>query len=217
MTDADDPRDVRAIEALLAELDVDDLELAAPPQEVWAGIERRTADDPVSQAAPAMAAPVSIYSRRRPGMRWVMATAAAAVLVLAGVIVLANRGSQAEVLSSAVLTFDPTAFDPRGADATATAELLERDGRFEIRLRDADLPSLAGDDLELWLIQPDADGNPLDVAPVALVKGSGSSTYQVPAGLDPDSHYVVDISIEPRDGDAGHSGHSILRGALRSA
>jgi Anti-sigma-K factor rskA len=216
MSDADDPRDVTDIEALLAELEVDDLDLATPPQEVWAGIERRTADDRVTQVAPAMAPPVSIDARRRPGGRWAMAAAAALVLVLAGAIVLANRGSQAEVLSSAVLTFDPTAFDPRGADATATAELIERSGRLEIRLRDVDLPSLTGDDLELWLIQPDADGNPLDIASVALVKGSGSGSYQVPAGLDPDSHYVVDISIEPHDGDAAHSGQSILRGALQS-
>jgi hypothetical protein len=38
----------------------------------------------------------------------------------------------------------------------------------------------------------------------------------VPAGLDPSSHYVVDISIEPRDGIAAHSGQSILRGALQA-
>ena len=74
---------------------------------------------------------------------------------------------------------------------------------------------MTDDDLELWLIQTDADGNPVDVAPVALVEGSGAGTYVVPAGLDPGVHNVVDISIEPRDGDNAHSGQSILRGALQ--
>ena len=36
----------------------------------------------------------------------------------------------------------------------------------------------------------------------------------VPAELDPDVYSIVDISIEPRDGDEQHSGRSILRGAL---
>ena len=39
----------------------------------------------------------------------------------------------------------------------------------------------------------------------------------VPAELDPDVYSIVDISIEPRDGDAAHSGRSILRGTLADA
>ena len=37
----------------------------------------------------------------------------------------------------------------------------------------------------------------------------------VTAGYDPGDYSVVDISVEPRDGDAGHSGRSILGGSLR--
>ena len=60
----------------------------------------------------------------------------------------------------------------------------------------------------------DGDGNPADVQPVSLVDPTAPGTYAVPAELDPDTYSVVDISIEPRDGDDAHSGRSILRGQL---
>ena len=197
--------DLAEVEAMLRELDEEDLRPTPPPPEVWSGIER------------AIATPTPLVKvDRRPRMRtWLLAAAAVVVLALAGTLVALNRsGDDAEVVSTAVLSHDPTAFDPRGADSTATARLVERDGGFEIELTDADLPTLAGDDLELWLIEPDPDGNPVDVQPVAVIEGSEPGSYRVPEGLDPGSHYVVDISIEPRDGDAAHSGQSILRGPL---
>ena len=191
------------IEALLRELEVEDLEFAVPPPEVWAGIERAVASD----AAPV----VSIERRRR--SRWLAAAAAAVLLIVVGAMV-ATRLAEDDggpIVATAVLVHDPTSFDPRGADATATAQLLEQDGHYEIALHDADLPALADNDLELWLIEPDAEGNPVDVAPVALIAGDQPGTYEVPDGLDPATHFVVDISIEPRDGDTAHSGQSILR------
>ena len=84
-----------------------------------------------------------------------------------------------------------------------------------VRGRTAARPTdLAEDaDLELWLIAAQPDGS-LDVQPVALVDAGSPGTYDVPADLDPDTYSIVDISIEPRDGDEAHSGRSILRGEL---
>jgi anti-sigma-K factor RskA len=144
----------------------------------------------------------------------VAVAAAAVAAVVAGVLIIAPDDADETVVSSAELAHDPATFDPLGADASATALLVRRGDQYEIRLTQADLPELDDDDLELWLIEPDADGAPLDVAPVAVMEGSGPGSYLVPPGLDPASHFVVDISIEPRDGDAAHSGRSILRGAL---
>ena len=49
---------------------------------------------------------------------------------------------------------------------------------------------------------------------IGLVDPGYPGPLDVPAGYDPSAYFVVDISIEPRDGDAGHSGRSILRGPL---
>ena len=202
-------RSLDDIEALLRELDVEDLELADPPPEVWAGIERAVASD----AAPV----VSIQRRRR--APWLAAAAAAVLVVLVGALVAGrlDEDDEGDIVATAVLVHDPATFDRRGADAAATARLIEQDGHYEIALDDADLPALTDDDLELWLIQPDAEGNPVDIAPVAMIAADEPGTYEVPDGLDPATHFVVDISIEPRDGDTTHSGQSILRAPFETA
>lgn len=210
-THGDDAEDTAEIEALLRELNLDDLEPVAPPASVWTSIEQALASDQASDVAPV----VDIGRRGSP--TWLLAIAAAVLLVVAGgVLLVAIDDDEPEVVSTAVLVHDTANFDPRGADASATAQLIERNGHFEIALSDAALPELDDDDLELWLIEPDADGNPVDVQPVAVIPGE-PGTFRVPDGIDPRSHFVVDISIEPRDGDAAHSGQSILRGPLEPA
>jgi hypothetical protein len=51
---------------------------------------------------------------------------------------------------------------------------------------------------------------------VQKLTGGPAGTFVVPADLDPDTYTVVDISIEPRDGDEAHSGRSVLRGELQA-
>ena len=94
---------------------------------------------------------------------------------------------------------------------------MQGDDGYELVLTDARLPTGTVDaDLELWLISTDAAGEITDVQPVSLVDPTAPGTYAVPADLDPDTYTVVDISIEPRDGDEAHSGDSILRGELQA-
>ena len=205
------PEGVGTIEQLLRELDLSDLELTTPPPDVWAGIDEAVRNEQVVVALPRTA-------RRSSRRGWLLAAAAVlAVLIATAVVVAAGRGNPEAVVATAVLTHDAATFDPRGAGSTATAHLLERDGRYEIELSDTAFPTVADDDLELWLIEPDAEGKPVDVAAVSLINAAKPGVYAVPAGLDPSSHYVVDISIEPRDGDTAHSGQSILRGPLEAS
>jgi hypothetical protein len=225
-----DNHDLLEVEALLRSLTADDLVAPeAPPASVWAGIEaeltrsgdltpRRSTWTPV---APTDVRPVRSLdehrARRGAGARPILAAAAAVVLLVAGAVaVFAVRGDSAEVVASAQLAWDADAFDPLGENASARAELVERDGGYQIVLTDATLTESIeqGADLELWLISLDSDGAPADVQPVSLVDPAAPGTYAVPADLDPATYTVVDISIEPRDGDEAHSGRSILRGEL---
>jgi hypothetical protein len=148
-------------------------------------------------------------------MTAVLAAAAVVAVIVVGAVVVLSGGGDTDVVAATQLSYDPATFDPLGAGAAATAKLVEHDGTYEIELDDTVLPDVDTADLELWLIEADDTGNLVDVAPVSLIDGAG--TYAVPTGLDVTTHRIVDISIEPRDGDDAHSGRSILRGALPGA
>jgi len=49
---------------------------------------------------------------------------------------------------------------------------------------------------------------------VSLGPVRADGTYDLPPGLDPAQFPVVDVSVEPLDGDPTHSGDSVLRGEL---
>ncbi len=137
------------------------------------------------------------------------------VLVVAGASVL-GPDDNAPTLAAAELAFDPVAFDPAGAGAVATAALVVDDGAQVIRIDDDSLPFDLDEDaaLELWLIRADADGNVVDLVSLGDIDADGDRSFAVPAGYDAGVFNVVDISVEPRDGDEAHSGRSILRGQL---
>ncbi|MDE0654660.1 MAG: anti-sigma factor [bacterium] len=198
------------LEAMLRDLDPEDLELIEPPAEVWEGIESavRTADDTGGTVVP-------LEAPRRALRRIVLGVAAALILVAVALAVTLTRDDPVIVVAAASLAYDAETFDVLGAQAQARAELITDDGRASIQFVDAALPSPeAGADLEVWLIRPDDEGGVADLVSLGLVDPADPGTLDVPAGYDPDVFFVVDISVEPRDGDARHSGRSILRGPL---
>ena len=90
--------------------------------------------------------------------------------------------------------------------------LVNDGGALRVEVDEADLPSVegAGADLELWLIDPDPDGVPEDLVSLGPLDPVSPGPRTVPASIDPATFSVVDISVEPRDGDPTHSGRSIL-------
>lgn len=217
MTDRPDRRDDADIEAMLRDLAPEDLELLEPPPAVWEGIASTlgasgdTADDADDVVVP-------LAPRRRRAWRIAVPSAAAAVaLVIAGFAVYAVTADGPDVIASAALAYDPDAFDPLGAQAQAAADLVADDGHHRIQLVDASLPSAGSEaDLEAWLIQPDDQGNVADLVSLGLIDPADPGSLAVPPGYDPSIYSVVDISVEPRDGDPAHSGRSILRGTLQA-
>jgi anti-sigma-K factor RskA len=76
---------------------------------------------------------------------------------------------------------------------------------------DLDAPALDGEYYEVWLIDPDVVG----MVPLGVVR-PGSQTVELPADLDIGDFPIVDVSVEPLDGDPTHSGVSVARGVLES-
>ena len=82
---------------------------------------------------------------------------------------------------------------------------MERDGSLQLRLSTNDLD--AGDGFEV-VINPDV------TQLVSLGPLRADGVYDLPQGLDPAAFPIVDVSVEPIDGDPTHSGASVLRGEL---
>ncbi len=191
------------IEDALRSLSEQDQQLMEPPAELW---------DRISSEVSA----VSLEDRRKPKALALLAAAAAIVVILGAGYALLNSSDDIDPIAQAELAYDPDAFDPLGADASATATLVDRDGALHVEIADSALPTPDDADLEVWLIEPDADGNPADLVSLGTIDPDEPGDLEVPSDRDPDVFFVVDISVEPRDGDPTHSGRSILRGPLAS-
>ncbi len=212
-------RELDQIAVTLRALDPEDLTLVDPPTDLWDRIAAEIGETPASPAPridqPTIASLDDHRRRRHMGRPSMLLAAAAAVLVVAGALVItATRGNDTTVVATAVLGYDADQFDELGAAASARVRLLQDDGSYLIAFDAAELPTTDEPaDLELWLIEPDEDGSVADLVSLGIIDAT-DHTFAVPAGYDPDQFSVVDISVEPRDGDAQHSGRSILRGAL---
>lgn len=133
-----------------------------------------------------------------------LVAAAAAVVVAAGVVgslAIDRERDTSTILASAGLELLGDRDTGEGE-----AELVDDDGQMRLRVETTDLD--AGDDgfLEVWVIDPDV------TRLVSLGPLRSDGLYDLPAGLDPEQYPIVDVSVEPLDGDPTHSGDSVLRG-----
>jgi anti-sigma-K factor RskA len=105
----------------------------------------------------------------------------------------------------AAVDLDPLA----DSDASGRASVIERpDGSrvLEVDLRAGDLDDRY---YEVWLI----DEAVQDMVPVGVAR-SGTVDFELPDGLDLGRFPIVDVSVEPLDGNPTHSGVSVARGVL---
>jgi anti-sigma-K factor RskA len=192
-------------------------DLPAPPSRVWQAIEadvvRRNGSATTVPGTDPVARRNGSSSRRRrgPGRRWrspVLAAAAAAIVAVAGtvtVIEVLQRQPDTKTIASASLKPLPSV----PAAAHGIARVLADD---EMQIDVRNLPLTTGFH-EVWLINPEdtsrmvALGNLTDKADAVL---------PIPPGTDLNLYRLVDVSDEPHDGNAAHSGHSLLRGVLTS-
>lgn len=207
-----------------------DRERVAPPSDIWDAIASQAFDDATVDATePATSlshtAPVidltNERSSRPDSARTSDGTAPTTVgaegrspllLIAAAIVGLVIIGGAAVAfLSGAANTTIEYATEITNADlpeayaGTGTAQI--DDARTLMIDFDTALPT--SEPVELWLIRPDLS----DMVSLGIVE-PGESSWPVPDGIDPAEYSVVDLSIEPNDGDETHSGRSILRGVL---
>jgi hypothetical protein len=189
----------------------------APPPAVWASIaaatgvsvapraERMTAPDPVLPAGePTNFVP---FRRRRGPSTWLIAVAAAVAGAVIGAGAVAVLQGDDDGASIAAAALDPL----ENADASGTARVVEREDGTRVLEVDLRAPELDGAYYEVWLLEPDVSG----LVPLGTTQ-AGTTMFEIPAGLDLDEFPVVDVSVEPLDGDPAHSGDSVVRGVLES-
>ena len=206
---------------------------SAPPATVWDGIAAelglgRTTDvDDSDDAAGSHAADeaaasegagvVPLPAPRRDGRErrlspWLLAAAAAVVGLVVGVgaTLVATSGDDDELPVVASTELVVLADDTPGGDA-------EIRGSGSNRVLELDVPGLdpAADGFyEVWLLDEDAKR----LVSVGLLDPSRGTraTFPLPEDLDVAEFPVVDVSVEPADGDPAHSGDSVVRGTLTS-
>jgi hypothetical protein len=197
----------------------------APPPAVWASIAAATGVSvtPRTEPAPSTAArpvpaeepgtaeePIAdvVPLRRRTPRPWLLAVAAAVVGAAVGagaVAVLQGGDDDGAPLAAAAL--DPL----EDADASGSARVVERADGTRVLEVDLRAPDLQDAYYEVWLLEPDVSG----LVPLGTTQ-AGTTVFEIPAGLDLDQFPVVDVSVEPLDGDPSHSGDSVVRGVLES-
>ncbi len=206
----------------------------APPPAVWASIAAATgvsaaprpermvgADAPSQPSAPLrpeplpagataaepapMADVVPMRPRRSRTLLLAVAASVVGAVVGGGTVAVLQGGDDGAPVAAAVL--DPLA----EADASGSARVIERGDGTRVLEVDLRAPELEDAYYEVWLLEPDVSG----LVPVGTTQ-SGTARFEIPAGLDLGRFPVVDVSIEPLDGDPAHSGDSVVRGVLDS-
>lgn len=208
--------DLVALRALGHGVSAEAVEWETPPADLWdriaAGIAADDAPDanphqpdgPTTVGPPPATIDVPrLADRRRSGTPWLLAAAAAVVVALgAAALVASLRTDDADQLLVAAGSLEPLA--ERGS---GSAELVDDDGVLRLRVDTSDLGDADGFH-EVWII--DTEVSRL----VSLGPLRADGTYELPPGIDAADFPIVDISVEPIDGDPTHSGNSVLRGQL---
>ncbi|MGD9955077.1 MAG: anti-sigma factor [Candidatus Nanopelagicales bacterium] len=176
--------------------------LVEPPDSVWAAVAAEVAHD----AAPADEV-AAVRRRRRPG--WVLVAAAACVGLVVGagavygVVSDGDGGGSPTVLASAPL--EP--LTSQGARGVAQVVQTPSGPRVDV-----DVSGLAKADgfYEVWLLDKDAS----KLISLGVLDSSDHGEFAMPPGISMSDYPVVDVSLEPDDGDPAHSKNSLVRGVL---
>jgi anti-sigma-K factor RskA len=208
-------RDELAELSRIAELSSHPEELVQVPADaIWRSVQGHLASQAPAPATTEVAAEpppssptVTELPRRTARPRsWLLVAAAAVVGLIIGVGVTTVAGREGgEVTSSTALNALP------GQTGQGTAELVSDQGRPALRVQ-IDAPLTPDRYREVWLINTDGER----MYTLGVLPDDGRASYPLPPELAEQlqGFTIVDVSIEPYDGDPAHSRESQVRGTL---
>ena len=185
-----------------------------PADAIWRSVQGQLASQAAAPTSTQAAAeppppqPTVVELPRQTAIRrsWFLVAAAAVVglIIGVGVTTVAVR-DRVEVTSSTALEALP------GQTGQGTAELVSDRGRPELRVQ-IDAPPTPDRYREVWLINTDGQR----MYPLGVLPDDGIATYPLPPALagQLQGFTIVDVSIEPYDGNPAHSRESQVRGVL---
>ncbi|MGC4938221.1 anti-sigma factor domain-containing protein [Kribbella sp. DT2] len=176
----------------------------APPTEVW---QRVTAELGLSGES----ASSSLDARGAGGVpggwtrRAVALAAGVAVIVGIGIGVGGTLLLGSDDEPQAVVQLNPLA----GKTGSGTAGLVDDEQQLKVS---ASGLAAGGGYYEVWLINEDGKR----MVSLGVLAGGHDGTFQLPGDLPAQGYRVVDVSLEPDDGNPAHSLDSVIRGTLPS-
>jgi hypothetical protein len=186
--------------------------LVPPP----AGLRAQVLAEVRSEDAQSPPRPVPAEPAPRRGVPLWLAAVAAALALLAGVglgrVAAGTTGTPEAVdpstdAGTVVAATELTALDSDAERGEASA--VQTDDTFTIRVDASELGDESGV-REVWLINVDGER----MISIGLLASGDEGEFAVPMDLIDEGYRIVDISVEPDDGDPTHSGVSIARGEL---
>jgi hypothetical protein len=192
-----------------------------PPPRVWdaiaaaTGVSATPADTPAAPPAPPALGsvpplPPAAEDNRDDNVRVLRPRRARLLLAAAAVVVVAAGAGAIAMNRDDVVTLASTDLAPLAEiEATGTATIVEEDDGTRVLRIELEAPDADDAYYEAWL----ADESAVGMVAMGSVR-PGTTSLPVPDDLVLGEWPTVEISVEPLDGDPGHSGTSLVRGAL---
>jgi len=179
-------------------------ELVPAPESVWAGITAELATTPVPVT--------SLAERRRRRTSWVMVAAAACVGAIvggSGVYAATGRTTPEPAQPSPAVLATASLEPLKGSAAHGSVEVVSSASGPRVLVDVSGLAAPQGY-YEVWLLDRKAQ----KLVSLGALDGADHGSFAMPPGVSMSDYPVVDISLEPGDGNPEHSHNSLVRGTL---